>query len=76
MPVHRLHVPRDGPGGSRRGDQVSTGPGTRGPRGRVRRHRVRKTIGFGQKHSLTRDFYGSSPSPTSLDTDRWVQREG
>ena len=36
----------------------------------------KKIIIFGQKHFLTRDFYGSPPPPTSLDPDRWIRREG
>ena len=37
---------------------------------------VTKTIFSWQKHSPTRDFYASTLPPTSLDLDRWGQREG
>jgi len=35
-----------------------------------------KTISLGQKHPPTCDFYVSAPPPTSLNPDRWAQREG
>jgi len=35
-----------------------------------------KIIDSGQKHPLTSIFYGSPSFPTSLNPDRWVQREG
>ena len=37
---------------------------------------VKKVKSFWQKHILTRDFYGSTFSSTSLQPDRWIQREG
>ena len=35
-----------------------------------------KKNGFWAETSPTFNFYGSPPPPTSLDLDRWVQREG
>ena len=43
--------------------------------GWVNQGSVRKTIRFWQKFFLTRNFYGSIPLSTSLQTERWVQLE-
>jgi len=65
------------------GEEAATADGVSQPlfmwwgmRGRVKKHAVRKEITFWQKRSRTCDFHRSAPPPTSLDPDRWVQREG